>query len=71
MQVTSGGSYKFTSKNSKRTKSYSGKMNFIDWYYSFDYMVAFSTSILTLILIFSSSVPLIIPLGLIFFVIKF
>jgi len=33
-----GGLYEFTKiKNRKRTKAYSGKMKFSDWYYSFDY----------------------------------
>jgi hypothetical protein len=61
--------FEYNKKN--RTKAFSGKMSFSDWYYSFDYMVAFITSIFTLVLVFSSSVPLIIPLGLIFFIIKF
>lgn len=67
-----GGIYEFTSyKHKKRTKAYSGKMKFQDWYYSFDYQVAFVTSIFSITLVFSTSLPLIIPLGLLFFFIKF
>ncbi len=46
-------------------------MKFSDWYYSFDYQVAFTTSIFSIVLVFSSSLPLILPFGLLFFVIKF
>lgn len=46
-------------------------MKFSDWYYSFDYQVAYVTSIFSIVLVFSSSLPLILPFGLLFFIIKF
>jgi len=58
-------------RHKKRTQAYSNNVSFINWYFSFDYQVSFSTSILTIVLIFSSSVPLITPLGLIFFIMKY
>jgi hypothetical protein len=55
----------------KRTHAYSGKIPFQEWYYSFDYQVPFVTSVFTICLSFSSSLPLILPCGLIFFIGKF
>mmetsp|Transcript_9021 Transcript_9021/g.6795 ORF Transcript_9021/g.6795 Transcript_9021/m.6795 type:complete len:505 (+) Transcript_9021:1275-2789(+) len=67
-----GGMFEFMRvQKNKLTKAYSGKLRFSDWYYSFDYQVSYVTSLFTCVLVFSTSVPIIIPFGLIFFVIKF